>query len=373
MEIPTVHHPNLPGPSETPVSDIDNFTSLFLGESDILDVLAAAPFGVHIYERSAEGKLLFLGGNLTASALLGQDRPMAVGMAIDEVFPALGDAANRHVHHAESLSKGYSRDVELQSPQTAGTRQIEIHVVQIGPQRVAAYFRDISERKKAESQLKSIIREKEVLLKEIHHRVKNNLQVISSLLSLQSAHADDQRTVELFRESQNRVKSMALVHERLYRSENMIEVDFGEYVRTVVVQLARSYGTGHVNCFVDADDVRLTVDAAIPCGLIVNELVSNALKHAFPGQDAGQIHVSLRALPNARMELSVKDTGIGFPEGDFRGYTTMGMMLVTSLTDQLGGTVDLERDNGSQFIVRFPAPISDKQRADFPPESPLTR
>jgi two-component sensor histidine kinase len=371
MEIPTVHHQNLTGSSETIVSDCDSNMSLFLKEPDLLDVLAASPFGVHIYERSGDGKLLFLGGNLTASLLLGQDRRMAVGMAIDEVFPALGNKITHHDDNTERLAKGQSRDLELHILHTAGAREIEMHVVPIGPLRVAAYFRDISEQKKAERQLKSIIREKEVLLKEIHHRVKNNLQVISSLLSLQSAHADDQRTVELFRESQNRVKSMALVHERLYRSENMIEVDFGEYVRTVVVQLARSYGTGHVNCFVDADDVHLSVDAAIPCGLIVNELVSNALKHAFPGQDAGQIHVSLRALPNARMELSVKDTGIGFPEGDFRTYTTMGMMLVTSLTEQLGGTVDLERNNGSQFIVRFPAPSSDRQRSEFPSEPRL--
>jgi two-component sensor histidine kinase len=336
-------------------------------EPDLQDILDAAPFGMHLYEMSADGQLVFLGGNLTAAHLLGKDHAAWIGKTIHEVLPTLKDPASPRLHDDATLSEGCSRDILLRPPRSGATRHIEMHTVPIGSHRVAAYFRDISEDKRVESQLKSIIREKEVLLKEIHHRVKNNLQVISSLLSLQSAHAVDPKTVELFRESQNRVKSMALVHERLYRSENMIEVDFGEYVRTVVVQLARSYGKGHITCSVEADDVRLAVDAAIPCGLMVNELVSNALKYAFPDRDAGEIHVSLRNLPDAHMELVVKDNGIGFPEEvNFRSHTTMGMMLVTSLTDQLGGMVDLERDNGTRFTVKFPLPLSDRPKSEMP-------
>ena len=174
----------------------------------------------------------------------------------------------------------------------------------------------ILQQKRARDQLRSSLDEKEVLLKEIHHRVKNNLQVVSSLLNLQSGYVRDQNDVEMFRESQNRIRSMALIHEKLYQSGNVSLVDFPQYARSLATTLFRSYraGEGNVSLEVDFGDVSLGIDAAVPCGLIINELLSNALKHAFPAGRGGKVTLGLRA-QGGMMRLTVKDDGIGFPRG----------------------------------------------------------
>jgi two-component sensor histidine kinase len=195
-----------------------------------------------------------------------------------------------------------------------------------------------------------------VLLKEIHHRVKNNLQVISSLLSLQAMNVQDQTLLEMLRDSENRVRSMALVHERLYRSQDLAHVDFAEYVQGLTSHLFRSYrldGRG-IRLTVDIADVPLTVDVAVPCGLILNELVSNALKHAFPNGHGGEIRVELHEEDEGRVALMVKDDGVGFPaDVDFRHTESLGLQLVNTLARQLQGTVELERQSGTAFRICF--------------------
>jgi PAS domain S-box-containing protein len=214
---------------------------------------------------------------------------------------------------------------------------------------------DITEIKEYQDKLQASLREKEVMLKEIHHRVKNNLQVISSLLSLQSAGITDPAFSEIMLESQNRIRSMALVHERLYRSGTLATIDFSDYLAYVTTQLMRSYNPEGVECVVNAEPITLTVDDAIPCGLIVNELVSNALKHAFHDRKSGLLEVQFRAIDPKTYELVVRDDGVGFPEGvDFASLTSMGMTLVTNLTEQLEGSMVLERGNGTVFRLRFP-------------------
>jgi PAS domain S-box-containing protein len=220
---------------------------------------------------------------------------------------------------------------------------------------IIATVRDITERKRTDEQLKASLHEKEVLLREIHHRVKNNMQVITSLLSLASGKVNDPSTRQHFVDSMHRIHSMALVHEKLYRSGNLATIDFGDYLATVTNQLMRSSGKPGITCSVDAEKISLAVDTAIPCGLIVNELVSNSLKHAFGGREQGMVTVRLRRNDPKTVELSVQDDGAGFPPGlDFRSVLSMGMNLVVSLTDQIGGTVDLQRDGGTTFLIRFP-------------------
>jgi PAS domain S-box-containing protein len=219
-----------------------------------------------------------------------------------------------------------------------------------------AVITDITERKLAEEQIEASLMEKEVLLREIHHRVKNNMQVISSLLRLQAVHIKDKQHADLFEESHSRIRSMALVHENLYQSKDLAEIKFGVYIRKVTNSLFSSYEIyrGRIAMEINAEDVSIGVDTAIPCGLIVNELVSNSLKHAFPGDRRGKIRIAFRSIDRNEFLLTVGDNGAGFPEGlDFRDTKTMGMRLVNLLTKQLHGEIELNRAEGTEFKIMF--------------------
>jgi len=222
-------------------------------------------------------------------------------------------------------------------------------------------MRDICERKRAERQIQASLREKEILLKEIHHRVKNNLQVISGLLLLQSRELKDRQAIEMLAECQNRIKSMAMVHEELYRSQDLSQIRFGEYIQTLAADLVRSYKVDpHIVALkTDIEDILLGVDVAIPCGLILNELLANSLKHAFPCGRRGEIRVEFRRGQDSELMLTVSDNGIGFPQDvDFRKTSTLGLQLVNTLTDQLRGRVELDARRGTAFKIVFKSTIS---------------
>jgi PAS domain S-box-containing protein len=225
------------------------------------------------------------------------------------------------------------------------------------PLRLVGTHVDITERKRAEEHMRSSLHEKEVMLKEIHHRVKNNLQVISSLLNLQANRVADIGMRALFRESQLRVRAMALVHEKLYRSENLASVDFREYIEAVTEEIANTFRHQRVAMRLEAEPMHLEIETAIPCGLILNELVTNALKHAFPdGGSAGEVKVTLRRKDPQSVEMSVRDNGVGLPRDiDVRQLTSMGMTLVTSLVGQINGEVVVHSNEGTEFVVTFPA------------------
>ncbi len=227
-----------------------------------------------------------------------------------------------------------------------------------------AIIRDISERKKTEERVLETLREKEVLLREIHHRVKNNMQVISSLLSLQSQRFEDAEVREAFRESQDRIRSMALVHEKLYQTRDLSHIDFSDYVKSLTSSLFRSYQTDgpRVALKLDLERTLLDVNAAVPCGLILNELVLNALKHAFPEGRKGEITVSLHESEGGMIHLTVRDNGIGIPEGVEVGRTdTLGLQIISLLTEQLEGRMDIRRDEGTAFSLSFKLPKYDSR------------
>jgi PAS domain S-box-containing protein len=208
------------------------------------------------------------------------------------------------------------------------------------------------------TRLEASLQEKEVLLKEIHHRVKNNLQVVLSLLSMQSATVQNPAIHDFVQESERRIQAMALVHETLYRGSNLAELSLAAYVEALGQQLARSYGVdpGRIIVQSQVEGVVLPLDTAMPCGLILSELLSNCLKHAFPGGAVGDVTVTLTHAA-AHLTLRVSDSGCGFPEHlDFRHTESLGLQLVCALTEQLEGTIALERDGGTTFTVTFPLP-----------------
>jgi PAS domain S-box-containing protein len=208
---------------------------------------------------------------------------------------------------------------------------------------------DLTDHKQAEEAQK-----KETLIREIHHRVKNNMQVISSLLSLQSNYIAEEKYTRMIRESQDRIRSMTLIHEKLYQSRDLEYIDFREYVTDMIQQLIHVHGID-IAVTVEADDIDLNVDYAVPCGLIINELVSNCFKHAFPDKK-GEITVEIHAVDET-ITLRVKDNGVGIPEDlDFRTTETLGLRLVTILAeDQLNGDISLVRSGGTEFCITFNA------------------
>jgi PAS domain S-box-containing protein len=218
---------------------------------------------------------------------------------------------------------------------------------------------EIAERKRAEEQIIVSLNEKELLLKEIHHRVKNNLQVISSLLNLQLRYAKSEQALEPLRESQNRVKTMALIHEKLYRSKDLASIDFDGYIQDLASYLFGSYSnSGGVRLKINVDRIRLGVDVAVPCGLAINELVSNSLKHAFPACEEGsEICIDLYRTTDGNLLLTVSDNGIGFPKNlDFKNTESLGLQLVNTLVDQLEGTIELDKSAGTAFKITFRNP-----------------
>ena len=224
---------------------------------------------------------------------------------------------------------------------------------------VNVYGLEITERKRAEQQLKTSLEEKEVLLREIHHRVKNNLQIIVSLLSLQSEYVKDKQAAELFRQSQFRVKSMALLHERLYETEDLAHINFNDYIRDLTNELLCSYGpdAGNIKLKINVKDVFPSVDVAVPCALIINELVTNCLKHAFPGSKAGEIRIELNLDKQSSYTLLISDDGVGFAKDvDFPDGRTLGLQLVSTLAEQLRASVVLDKSAGTSFKISFSKP-----------------
>ena len=222
--------------------------------------------------------------------------------------------------------------------------------------RVAVFARDITDKVKADNLIKASLAEKEVLLQEIHHRVKNNLQVVSSILTMQALASGDQRVTEAFAESQRRIKVMALAHDRLTESEDLANIGARIYLGAVIDDFRKSLGPGSPVIAVETalDDIMFGPDQAIPCGQIVSELLSNVGKHAFPDGKRGSARVRL-GRAGERIELSVSDDGRGLPAAfDWRKTETLGFRLVAALADKLGGKMEIGHSRGSHITITFP-------------------
>ena len=211
-------------------------------------------------------------------------------------------------------------------------------------------------RRQAEENLKRSLKEKEILLKEVHHRVKNNMQIISSILKMQARLIDDIKLKDVLAESQNRIHSMALIHENLYRSENLADIKFLNYVKSLACNLSRSYAEQQrkVRFKFDIEDIYMPIDTGIPCGLILNELISNSLKFAFPKKNVGIIEIKLIKTGEGEFELSVSDNGVGMDKSfDWKKSKSLGLKIVNKLIQQIDGTIESDFSEGTKFIICF--------------------
>jgi PAS domain S-box-containing protein len=235
---------------------------------------------------------------------------------------------------------------------------VNIQVIELAGKKIFLdIIRDVTESKRAEEQIRTSLAEKEVLLREIHHRVKNNLQIISSLLYLQTKRAKDEETIATLQDSQNRVKAMSLIHEKLYQTENLSHINMEEYILSLVQSLFTSFGvtTNTIDLQVLATDVYFGVDLAIPCGVIINELISNALKYAFPNGSKGSIRIEVETSREGGWELKVEDDGIGLPDDlNIERSNSLGLQLVSNLVEQLNGEIIITKEKGgAKFIIKY--------------------
>jgi PAS domain S-box-containing protein len=299
------------------------------------------------------GRIIDVSGS--ACRRLGYDRDALLCLNIGDVLDenargAIDSLHSGHRAHVDCLATMRGRgNVSIDCEIVISAARLEGRAVAI------AIARDIKDRRQTEARLRTSLQEKEVMLKEIHHRVKNNLQVISSLLSIQSTYLADPRDAQNFQESRDRIRTMALVHEKLYQSDDLASVDFGPYVERLTANLFRSYtgNGGRIGLHVDVKDVRFDADRAIPCGLIVNELVTNALKYAFPGGRNGTITVAVHHDDDYYL-LTVSDDGVGMrADFDLAETESLGLQLVNMLASQLDGTVSMDTTKGTKFTIRF--------------------
>jgi PAS domain S-box-containing protein len=255
----------------------------------------------------------------------------------------------------DAVTMDVNRSIEFNYTHGAADLIMEARFSPINESEALVIVRDITQEKLSEDQIKESLREKEILLKEVHHRVKNNLQIISSILNLQSSYVRDENTLDILKESQNRIKSMSFIHESLYQNKNFSNILFSDYLRNLAENLVRSYQFTNkpVDLEFDIESVELNLDQAIPCGLIMNELITNSLKYAFRDTRNPAIRIMLHNRGQC-VFLKVSDNGVGLPAGlDFRNTESLGLQLVVTLVEQLDGKIELENIAGTSYLITF--------------------
>lgn len=313
-----------------------------------------------------DAELRYVNVNPASEAFFGVPASEVVGRTDENVF---GEVAALSLKEADyRVLSGETVEEEIEGPIEDVTVTFQVIKVPVRDENdvvsgICGIARDVTKHKQEEERLKKSLKEKEVLLKETHHRVKNNLQIISSLLSLQAGYVKDEKLLDILRDSQKRIRSMALIHEKFYQAEDYIGADFSGYVRDLILSLFSTYrfDTSAVDLQTNITDVFLDMDTSIPLALIINELISNSLEHAFPDEGKGRIRVDLKEEDGGRFKLTVEDDGVGLPEDfDIQSTETLGLRLVAALVEQLGGKIEIDTTAGTKFDITF----SSKRRAE---------
>jgi PAS domain S-box-containing protein len=326
-------------------------------EAKFEGLLESAPDGIVVVDTS--GRIVIV--NTQTERIFGYRRDELLGQSIEILVPtrlARSHVPQRDSYFSNPKTRPMGAGRALTGRKKDGTEfPVEISLSPLETEHgllVTSIVRDITDRRQAEEKIKASLREKEVLLKEIHHRVKNNLQITSSLLKLQAGYTQDRQAREMFSESQGRIRSMALVHEKLYQSSDLARIDFLDYVASLAGLLLRSFGgaSQRVELEIAGDKLFLSIDMAVPCGLIVNELLSNCFKHGFPEGRAGLVQLQVKAEGDERFILSVRDNGVGLPAHvDIEHTESLGLQLVKTLADQLRAQVRVVRERGTEIQI----------------------
>lgn len=309
-----------------------------------------------------DNKSNILNVNQATCDLLGYKMDELIGKSIELIFPA-----NEMLSLLERLSNNLSRRTYITNLKSTFKLKsgdyvpvfLSISLIKSDTNEILGVVcvgSDITDIKEAEDKIKSSLKEKELLLQEVHHRVKNNLQIISSLLNLQASYINDEKDLEIFKDSQSRVKSMAFIHEQLYKSSDFTNINFNNYIHNLLAYLSYSHNLDpeKIKMNINVENITLDINTAIPCGLIINELVTNSIKYAFPSGRSGTINIELYSDYEDEYVLIVGDDGIGLPvDIDFKNTDSLGLQLVNSLSKQLEGYIELDRTNGTQFKIIF--------------------
>jgi len=331
--------------------------SLIAQEARYREIFNHSESGIFIVDpRRENGAIVEI--NTRGLAMIGSRSEDLKGTPISKFLPDFGTSPD----FTDLIQNGERiRNTESALTRQDGNRMpVLVSGSQVPDGRLVLNITDISDRKKAEVNLQRSVKEKEILLREVHHRVKNNMQVISGLIELQAAQIQDPRIRGLFFESQNRIRTMALIHEILYRSNDYAHINFSKYLNELITYLLESYGRSRDDIVIDTrlNVTYLSLDLAIPCGLMANELISNCLKHAFPNGRKGHIMVTLSQSQDQKKEfrLSVSDDGIGFPPNlDLKKATSFGLQVINGIaTHQMRGTVEVVRQPGTTVVITFP-------------------
>jgi PAS domain S-box-containing protein len=314
---------------------------------------------IYVFFKDDQNRAIRLSKNF--EILLGRPLEELLGREMDEFFPVEG-AGRMTEDDLQIFKTGQKVEVD----EEIGDRHyatIKFPIQIEGGRDLAGFMIDITDRKLMEKDLRASLREKEVLLQEIHHRVKNNMQIISSLFSIQARQVENQECRQILKEGQSRIRSMSLVHEKLYQSRDLSKIDLAGYIRSLAVHLfqVNLIDPDQVRMETDFEDIALDVNTAVPFGLILNELISNALKHGFPKGRKGTLKIRLRRGAGGEVILRVADDGVGFQGNlDFRNAESFGLKIINLLVKQLDGVIDLDRKGGTAFIVTFREPKPEK-------------
>jgi PAS domain S-box-containing protein len=322
----------------------------------------------HLYDFAPVGyftvkeKGIIAQANLTGAALLGIDRTSLIGKPLTR-FVSMEDQDTFYLHRLQVLKKNGNHTCEIKmmnynkTPFYARLESIAVQGEDENAAKLRTAITDITDRKMIDQQLQASLKEKEVLLQEVHHRVKNNMQVMISMINLQCEKIEDKQICDELNKIADRINSMVLVHDQLYKSKDFLKVDINEYIHRIAQNLFVSHGvdTAKISLKIGKSDIALSLDSAISCGLIITELITNSLKYAFPKNRKGEIRVEFGYLGDGQLEMLMSDDGVGMPAYfDFRGSDTLGIKIANALAEnQLGGTITLDSTKGTKFLIRF--------------------
>jgi PAS domain S-box-containing protein len=323
-------------------------------EEKFRSIVQSSPTAMHFYRLENDDRLVLTGANPVADRIIGLNHQELLGKTIEEAFPNLAKTEIPDMYKRVARGKIGHQSFEIEYKDERFSGFYQVFVFCTTPGGIAVDFIDISARKRSEEMTQRNAEQKEILLREIHHRVKNNLAIVISLLNFQMRRNDDPELARMIRDIQLRIRSMALIHEHLYKSENLDRIPLASYAQSLSAIILSAFSGQNIKLSTNLDAIDVSIETALPIGLILNELLTNAFKYAFPKNSEGTIEINLLREEGENCTLTVKDNGVGLPDSfSLESELSLGMYIIRLLTEQLDGSVEIEGKNGTSFIIRF--------------------